>query len=423
MSHNSKGITNQQIADALAKTNGHIRQAASLLGIDSGGLSRRLKRLERRKAELLGDTVGQAPKERELPLAERERVRYTDEISRLRKELKDAYRHSLSTEQLRAEIFGLAQASPTPPDWQADLVTAKGGPGVPQCLWSDWHWGEHVFAEQVGGVNSFNVDVAHTRARRLVSTVIDLCFEHQRNPVYPGIVVSLGGDMITGEIHQELAETNDMPVAPALIDLLGVLIWCFDRLLERFPKVFVPCVVGNHGRMTLKPRAKNVVYTSFEWLLFCMLERHYAGDDRIRFYVPTETDAHFKVAGMRQMLTHGDRLGVKGGDGFIGAIGPIMRGRGKVGLSEAQIGRDFDLLMMAHWHYYMPHHEAGVLVNGSLKGYDEYARLALRVPFQRPIQAMWFTHPVVGVTNVMPIYLESRPITRDASDFVAVWQP
>jgi hypothetical protein len=37
-------------------------------------------------------------------------------------------------------------------------------------------------------------------------------------------------------------------------------------------------------------------------------------------------DVHYRVYGVRFLLNHGDMLGVKGGDGIIGAIGPIMRG-------------------------------------------------------------------------------------------------
>jgi hypothetical protein len=113
------------------------------------------------------------------------------------------------------------------------------------------------------------------------------------------------------------------------------------------------------------------------------------------------------VFGHRYMLTHGDSLGVKGGDGIIGALGPVMRGRVKLHTSEAQIGREFDTLIMGHWHQYLP--MPGLIVNGSLKGYDEYARLFLRARYQPPIQALWFTHPRRGVTAHWPVYLEDGP--------------
>src|SRR6185437_5478357 len=99
------------------------------------------------------------------------------------------------------------------------------------------------------------------------------------------------------------------------------------ELADKFGNVFVPCVVGNHGRNTLKPRAKSRVYTSYEWLLYVMLERYFAErNPAIRFFVPSDIDALVRVNATRYLFTHGDALGVKGGDGIIGALGPIMRG-------------------------------------------------------------------------------------------------
>ena len=274
-------------------------------------------------------------------------------------------------------------------------------------FWSDWHWGEVVAREQVGGVNTFNRKVAETRVQRLVAHTIDLCKNHMTNPNYPGIVVCLGGDFITGAIHEELAVTNWGTVQQQFIEVQGQLEAALRTIADAFGKVFVVGVVGNHGRDTIKPRFKNRVYENYEWNLYCQLERTFKADKRFLFQVPGETDAFFTVYGHRFLLTHGDCLGVGGGDGIIGALGPITRGTVKVGRSEAQIGRDFDTLLMGHWHTYIPRGEAvNVIVNGTLKGYDEYARLKLRVPYSRPSQALWFMHPEHGVTAQWNIYLE-----------------
>lgn len=326
-------------------------------------------------------------------------------IETLRLENKALRKAEVESHVIRESIFGLAGEAPTPPEWLIETHAAHDGPGVPLTLWSDWHWGEVVRPEEAGGVNEFNIAIAHDRAKMLVERIIRLSFDHTVNPIYPGIVIMLGGDMISGEIHDELTETNELRTAPALIDLQGVLITAISALADRFGRVFLPCVVGNHGRMTHKPRAKGRVHTSFEWLLYCQLERYFAADERIRFFVPGEADAHYRVAGHRIMLTHGDSLGTRGGDGIIGCLGPILRGVIKTRYSEAQIGRDFDYCFMGHWHQYMALHEVGVFVNGALKGYDEYARLYLRARYQRPIQTLLFMHPTMGVTSVKPIYL------------------
>lgn len=337
---------------------------------------------------------------------------------RLQRDIKALNREQDTAEAIRREIFGLAERTPEPPKWLNQRPTGKGSRGTPMVLWSDWHWGEVVRPEEVGGVNEFNAEIAKARAQRLVDTTIDLCFNHMGDSAkeYPGIVVCLGGDMITGTIHEELANTNDRTTQQAINELTDVLAAALERMAESFGKVFVPCVVGNHGRSTKKVVMKGRVYTSHEWNIYCNLERYFRNDKRVQFYIPNESDAYFKVHGTRFLLTHGDSLGVKGGDGIIGAIGPIMRGTLKASKSEAQIGRDFDYILMGHWHQmlWLP----GAIVNNCLKGYDEYARLALRAPFSAPSQALWFVHPKHGITARWEVLLEAPKAPAHEADWI-----
>jgi hypothetical protein len=182
----------------------------------------------------------------------------------------------------------------------------------------------------------------------------------------------------------------------------------------------VPCVVGNHGRSTKKMQMKERVFTSHEWNVYCGVARHFRKSKHVQFCIPETADCAFNLFGHRYLLTHGDSLGTKGGDGIIGALGPIMRGSLKTHRSEAQIGRDFDTLLIGHWHQYIT--LPGLIVNNSLKGYDEYAHLVLRAPYSRPSQALWFTHPEHGITAHWQVYLEKQlaPLTT-AKPWVS-WQ-
>lgn len=330
-------------------------------------------------------------------------------IKELEAQIASLHREEETAESLRQKIYNLPRYTGSPPEW-TEKPRPAGLPGVPMTIWSDWHYGEVVNPDEVGGVNEFNLDVADRRIDRLVNRTIDLCMHHMVNPDYPGIVVVLGGDMISGDIHMELSDTNEAYVQQCLLRLQKRLIGALSALLKTFGQVFVVCVVGNHGRNTMKPRAKGRVFESYEWNLYNQLEMYFSarGDTNIQFLIPNETDAFIKVLGHRFLITHGDTLGVKGGDGIIGALGPIARGTFKVGRSEAQIGRDFDTIVMGHYHIYIPRGEAvPAIVNGTLKGYDEYARLMLRVPYSRPSQALWFVH-ALGITAQWQVFLDSK---------------
>lgn len=331
-----------------------------------------------------------------------------NDIVDLKKTVQQLTKAEDTAKEIRKVIFELAGHSPRPPKWISGRGVKSGHRGGPITIWSDWHYGEVVNPAEVGGVNKFNAEIAEKRAKRLVDTTIDLCFNHmgRAKVPYPGIVVCLGGDMIGGDIHEELMVTNDRTPHQSVNDLTDIIAGGLVRMADKFGRVFVPCVVGNHGRSTRKPRMKGRVFTNYDWSIYTNLERYFRDDKRIKFSISDGADNHFKVFGHRFLLTHGDSLGTKGGDGIIGAMGPILRGALKVGRSEAQIGRDFDTLLIGHWHQYIPH--PGLICNNSLKGYDEFAMLALRAKPTRPSQALFFVHPEHDITAHWQVYLEGK---------------
>lgn len=194
----------------------------------------------------------------------------------------------------------------------------------------------------------------------------------------------------------------------------GVIGAMIERLADEFGKVFLPCVTGNHGRTSRKPRAKRRNHTNFDWLLYNMLAVQFAKDKRVTFQIPEGPDAFFRVYGTRYLLTHGDQF--RGGDGMIGAIGPIFRGDKKKRARNAETDFSYDVICMGHWHQYI--HLAQLIVNGALKGYDEYA-FAGNFGFEPAQQALWVTHPEHAITFRMPVYVQRKP-KGDATPWVSV---
>lgn len=333
-------------------------------------------------------------------------------VKTLEHEINAIRRDRLSDEWVKRKIFKLSDYDPEPPKWLQSAPKKATSPGVPTLFASDWHWGENVQASQIGGVNTFNLEIAHARAKALIDNAIILLRDHLAYPDYPGIVFALGGDMISGDIHEELSVSNDLDIMPCVLDIADVLITCIDTLADEFGKVFVPCVTGNHGRNTKKIRAKGRNYTSFDWLIYQFLARHFQRDMRITFQIPDGPDALYRIYRHRYLLTHGDQF--RGGDGMIGALGPILRGDHKKRSRNAQVDQEYDTMLMGHWHQLIQLKR--VIVNGSLKGYCDYA-YANNFPYEEPAQALWLTHPTHGITFSMPVY----PERERASDKQTAW--
>lgn len=386
----------REAINKLAELGGNQSEAARALGLSRSGLRDRLLQAQRR-----GLANAETAAQSETVVVQGLR----NKVAGLEKELRFAARETLDAEYVKTKILGLSKnlALVDTPDWVLRPENrAFFGPGVPTLFCSDLHWGEVVDPKQIGGVNKYNVAIANERLRAMAETAIDLLFNHLKMPEYPGIVFALGGDMVTGDIHEELSATNETEIMPVVIDLWGALVWCIERLAEKFGRVFVPCVTGNHGRNTHKIRAKGRNYTNFDWLIYQFLAKRFEGDDRISFLIPDGPDAYYSVMGHRYLLTHGDQLG-RGGDGMIGALGPIIRGDHRKRSRNAQIDMEYDTMLLGHWHQLIQMER--LIVNGSLKGLDEYA-YANSFPYEPPRQALWITHPEHGITFRAPVNVD-----------------
>lgn len=323
-------------------------------------------------------------------------------IAGLRAELAEAQSEASTAEVIR-ELVGTAKMDLTElqlPKWLYAAKTTKA-PGVPKLFLSDFHWGEQVRKEQVGGVNSFNLAIARNRLRAVVNTTISLAKILSPEMDYPGIVMPLAGDMVSGNIHDELAATNELNTMPTLMDLYTHLAPAITLMADTFGNVFIPCVSGNHDRDTKKTWAKDRNHTSFGWLLYQFLAVAFANDKRVTFYIPDNSDALYRIYDLRYLTTHGDQF--RGGDGIIGPLGPITRGAQKKLARNQAVGQDFDIMEFGHFHTRMI--TATKRGNSSLKGYDEYAA-ASNFGFERPSQNFTMTHPDHGISFDAAVYCD-----------------
>jgi hypothetical protein len=335
-------------------------------------------------------------------------------IAKLEKDLATA-QGEIGIRDYVKDLLGTADLDKKLPAWIAATNSKSGSPGVPTLFLSDLHWGETVFKAQLGGVNEYSLPIAVKRLEHTVQTAIYLLGLLDKNYRYPGIVLPLGGDMISGDIHEELSTTNELPSIPTVLHLHDQLVPTIKLLADRFGRVFLPCVSGNHGRNTRKIQAKNRNATSFDWMLYQMLVRRFADDSRVTFYVPEGHDALYRVTNTTYNLTHGDQF--KAGDSIIGPIGPLMRGNQKKTAKHRSIGKPYDVMICGHWHRYI--HLSDLIVNSTMKGYDEYAD-ANNYPVEPPQQALWVTHPRFGVNWRMPVLCEQPAPSSKSSEWVSL---
>lgn len=407
------GLSNGQLIEAvraLEEFNGNKTKAAESLGINRNTFINRISVAKQKFGDGL-DLRGDIDIDQDASGIDNQLLQ--ERIRKLEAQLATIQRDNLDAEFVKKKILKLAEQPISVPNWMIKTKSNSDSTGVPTLLASDWHWGEVVDPRQVNGVNEYNIGIAQDRAKVMIETTVELLKEHIKHKQYPGIVFALGGDMVSGDIHEELSVSNEKEIMPTVLDLWSTLAWCIDTLAKEFGNVFVPCVTGNHGRNTHKIRAKGRNFTSFDWLVYQFLAKRFENDKRVRFHIPDGSDAHYQLYNHRYVLTHGDQF--RGGDGMIGALGPIIRGDHKKRSRNSQIDMEYDTLLLGHWHQLIQLQR--LIVNGSLKGYDEYA-YQNNFPFEPPRQALWITHEKYGITFSAPVMVD-RPSGHKKSPWIS----
>lgn len=359
------------------------REVGNLLGLTMEGVRSSVKRV-RKNATGAGWNPSEPIEEDVSIIAHMEQ-----RILKLQQQNRELRTEAADTTEIKNIISGFQKLEGKAPEWVVETPEKGGSTGTPTIFISDIHWSERVFPEQVQGTNQYDVEIARHRLRSVIDKSEYLLLERVNRPKYEGIVLQLGGDLISGNIHEEIRASNELFITEQIFSLFLELCACIDRLEQSFGKVFVPCVTGNHSRFDRKPRMKGAAQDNFEWLLYHFLQHQYARNKNVTFLIADGIDVQYKVHGHTYLLTHGDRA-FRGGTGITGPLLPWMRGSQKKQRVYEAIDKPFNTLCMGHWHSLNFLLSYGIIVNGSLKGYDEYA-MSQAFEYQRPEQAIWIT--------------------------------
>lgn len=334
------------------------------------------------------------------------------EQPQVRKEIQDAQfwrakfkaveRELVELENLAEQLGGLSGIPLTIPEYfAADAATPKKS--VMGCLVSDIHMGEVIKGGEILGINEFNPDICRARLRRYFSAACSIGERWASDTDCQGVLLALGGDLVSGDIHEELRMTNALTSHEQVQAVVEEVVAGILELKQTFGKVHAVGVPGNHGRSTVKPTAKMYSRLSYDMLCVAMIHRHFLNDPEVTFQASEAKDQIVPIFGRSVFVTHGDKIGTKGGMGFAGPLLPIVRGTKKIEAQQASIGRRPDLIL--HGHYHLSANPGnGVLSNGSVPGYSEFAD-DLRAVVEPPQQWIFLLQQKWGLRERLPVLL------------------
>lgn len=295
-----------------------------------------------------------------------------DEIDRLHAELE--HRRL----QLEA-MLSLGTSKPLRIERKRTRLDGKQRDATAVLLCTDWHIEEHVDPETINGLNEYTPEIAEARIERLTEAFCWLVRDNRFS--VRDAILWLGGDLITGFIHEELIEGNAMsPIAACL--------WLQPRIERMIRTILrdtdieaikVPCTPGNHGRTTLKPRIATRCENNFEWMLYHQLAKAFKDEPRVEFQIATGEHLYMDVYDRVARFQHGDAIRYGGGVGGITI--PIRKA-----IAQWQTVKRADVDHFGHWHQYLTLGRA--IVNGSLIGYNAFA-LRIKAAYEVPTQAFY----------------------------------
>jgi hypothetical protein len=257
--------------------------------------------------------------------------------------------------------------------------SGSGSSATAVAVASDWHWGEVVELDDVNGLNEFNTKIARERAEAFFANTVKLVKTFQRDIRIDNIVLGVLGDMISGNIHAELLENNELLPIDQILEVQNVLASGIKMLADAGLKVLVVCHSGNHGRMTEKRRIATEAGNSLEYLMYHNIAKSFDGDKRVEFIIPRSYLSYVDINGFVVRFHHGHALRYAGGIG--GLFIPAYKAIGAWNVS-----RKADLDVFAHFHQFR---DGGQFVsNGSLVGWNMFAT-AIKAVFEKPKQAFF----------------------------------
>lgn len=318
-----------------------------------------------------------------------------EEIRSLRKQIEQILSDQGRNEQYAEFIGRVTSRQIEVPDWIRKPRSGNGKSVIAKALFSDWHFGEVVDPAQVRYLNAYNPTIQSLRLRNFFNNVLELSFDYLKGFQYDGIVLSGLGDILSGDIHEELRATNASSMMAQCLRMVPQVAAGLRQLAGEFKRVWVIWVVGNHGRNTKKPISKGRVENNIDWLFGEMLRDALADDARISWAISPAHSYLYSIYRWRFLSSHMDNA--RGGSGIASLLSPLM-------IADARQRKtvEYDFWEGGHWHQRASFKR--ILVNGAGKGYDEYA-LASNFDFTWPEQSFFLVDPRHGLTCSWPIHL------------------
>lgn len=278
-------------------------------------------------------------------------------------------------------------------DFRIVPYTSKNESEAVACvLLSDWHVCEVVEKSSVNGLNAYNPTIAKLRATECFQRIVKLIRKEQQDVKIGTLLLWLGGDFISGNIHDELLESCAMPPVEEARFAKQLLSSGLTYLREQLGEMKIICVtsVGNHSRITRKIHIATETGNSLETFIYTSLRDEHPD---MTWIIDPSYNTYVSVYNKVLRFNHGTWVTYHGGIG--GLTIPLLKA-----LNGWDNQKRADMTFIGHYHTWFIHRR--FIVNGSLIGMNAYS-VSLKCEYEPPCQAFFLVDKQRGRTVNIPI--------------------
>jgi len=301
-------------------------------------------------------------------------------------------------ERLETQIETLTKLAARKPVRVPSKPTRKrDADGTAVLVLSDWHVEELVQPERVNGLNEFTLEIAAQRIANTFDRALLLLEDARHLSRIDEMVVAVLGDLISGYIHEELQEGNQLAPLPATMFAADCLEAGLRKLLAhgKLSRIVVPACFGNHGRTTPRRRVATGADNSFERNLYLHLARRFRDDLQVQWNIAEGYHNWLEIQGRQVRFHHGDAIRYWGGVGGISI--PINKA-----IAAWNKSRRADLDIFGHLHQWL--WGWNWLCNGSLIGYAPFS-VEIKADYQPPLQSFCVIDRDRGLVRALPLFV------------------
>jgi hypothetical protein len=256
---------------------------------------------------------------------------------------------------------------------------------------TDWHMGAEQEEDEIEGFNKFSPKELRARIiDRFVPRVLNWADLHRSNYDVDECRILVTGDMVSGDIHDNLRVTNAFPTPVQVVECGMLLAEQISLFSPHFKTVVVDFVLAdNHGRLTKKPQHKEGGYNTFNYPLAHIAKQQLRDHKNVTFNMYPREQQIVEVKGREYLILHGHQIRGWAGIPYYGFDRKVGKESAKRMLKK--IAR-FDRMITGHFHAPLQH--PLYWIGGSPQGTDAYDHSQGR--HAEPQQSAWFVHPKHG---------------------------